>query len=447
MSLFNKYTEVIYSYIIGAISILLSIIIFLNIPLIHQFNEHKKPAINIDNLWDFIMAFFNEIIRVMSNYIGEIPLVSGIIILLFGIFMIFIGRTLTNTTRFDYDISILFLLIGIIYFVLTLIFMSQVYGFAAFVFVIPFLIHIGYIAYKDELNPFNRKKHYLWIIVSYGVCYILGQLALYGRIEERQVAPIDVLSINTFFVILWLLGQMAIWNFLFLRRALPMTEEEITGEENPYSRSKKYSFTGQSQYHFKDFQARTNELTQDFSHRTRRSIDIEKLRHKRETIKEKWFGWAKLEEDDIPSFLHRPKWLKREYVSIACGVILFFFILVEFKNRNSLFMSGDWQLSQTQYVYEWISLFLLLVIVTIFIWTSVTNMLKGRHYYLKLFMISILFFKLMTEYIVILVHGLMLSIFITPILVLMLIPAIVAFVFQLRQPSPEKMEEQGEFRQ
>ncbi|PTF62899.1 hypothetical protein BHQ28_07690, partial [Staphylococcus chromogenes] len=61
--------------------------------------------------------------------------------------------------------------------------------------------------------------------------------------------------------------------------------------------------------------------------------------------------------------------------------------------------------------------------------------------------ISILFFKLMTEYIVILVHGLMLSIFITPILVLMLIPAIVAFVFQLRQPSPEKMEEQGEFRQ
>ncbi|PTG77939.1 hypothetical protein BU657_08225, partial [Staphylococcus chromogenes] len=79
MSLFNKYTEVIYSYIIGAVSILLSIIIFLNIPLIHQFNEHKKPAINIDNLWDFIMAFFNEIIRVMSNYIGEIPLVSGII--------------------------------------------------------------------------------------------------------------------------------------------------------------------------------------------------------------------------------------------------------------------------------------------------------------------------------------------------------------------------------
>ncbi|EIQ4001678.1 hypothetical protein LU474_002595, partial [Staphylococcus pseudintermedius] len=43
-------------------------------------------------------------------------------------------------------------------------------------------------------------------------------------------------------------------------------------------------------------------------------------------------------------------------------------------------------------------------------------------------------FKLLTEYIVILFHGLLLSIFITPILVLMLVPAIVAFVLQLRQP-------------
>ncbi len=61
-------------------------------------------------------------------------------------------------------------------------------------------------------------------------------------------------------------------------------------------------------------------------------------------------------------------------------------------------------------------------------------MLRGKYYYLQLFMISILFFKLLTEYIVILFHGLLLSIFITPILVLMLVPAIVAFVLQLRQP-------------
>ncbi|WP_353476866.1 lipoteichoic acid stability factor AuxA [Staphylococcus coagulans] len=437
MSLFNKYTEVIYSYIIGALSILLSVIIFINIPLIHELKDGKHHISKIDNLWDFIMAFFNEIIRVMSKYIGDIPLASGIIILLFGILMLFIGRTLTNTTRFDYDISILFLLIGIIFFVLTLIFMSQVYGWIAFVFIIPFLIHIGYIAYKDELNPLHRKEHYLWIIFSYGICYIITQLALYTRIESRQIAPIDVLSINTFFVVLWLIGQMAIWNFLFLRRSLPVSQEEMTGEENPYSRSKKYQFTNTSKIHFKDFQDRTVEFTHDISHRTRRSIDIERLRAKRETIVEKWFKWARLEEDDIPTFLKkRPKWLNKGYVTIACGVILLFFILLEFNNRNALFLSGDWELSQTQYVYEWISLFLLLIVAILFILTSVTRMLRGKYYYLQLFMISILFFKLLTEYIVIVVHGLLLSIFITPILILMLVPTIIAFVLQLRQPGP-----------
>ncbi|WP_281198894.1 lipoteichoic acid stability factor AuxA [Staphylococcus schleiferi] len=437
MSLFNKYTEVIYSYIIGALSILLSVIIFINIPLIHELKDGKHHISKIDNLWDFIMAFFNEIIRVMSKYIGDIPLASGIIILLFGILMLFIGRTLTNTTRFDYDISILFLLIGIIFFVLTLIFMSQVYGWIAFVFIIPFLIHIGYIAYKDELNPLHRKEHYLWIIFSYGICYIITQLALYTRIESRQIAPIDVLSINTFFVVLWLIGQMAIWNFLFLRRSLPVSQEEITGEENPYSRSKKYQFTNTSKIHFKDFQDCTVEFTHDISHRTRRSIDIERLRAKREAIVEKWFKWAKLEEDDIPTFLKkRPKWLNKGYVTIACGVILLFFILLEFNNRNALFLSGDWELSQTQYVYEWISLFLLLIVAILFILTSVTRMLRGKYYYLQLFMISILFFKLLTEYIVIVVHGLLLSIFITPILILMLVPTIIAFVLQLRQPGP-----------
>lgn len=436
MSFFNKYTEVIYSYIIGALSILLSIVIFVNIPLIQQLKAGKHHVPRIDNIWDFIMAFFNEIIRVMSKYIGDFPLVSGLIILAFGILLIVIARVLTNTTRFDYDISIFFLLIGIIFFVLTLIFMSQVYGILAFIFVVPFLIHIGYITFKDELNPLHRKQHYLWLIFSYGISYTFTQLALYARLEGREVAPIDVLSINSFFVVLWLIGQMAIWNFLFLRRSLPVFHENLDEETSQYMRSKKYQFDDQSKVHFKDIQSRTTEFTHDITHRTRRSINIEKIRAKRDYIKEHWFGWAKLEEEDIPSFLRRrPKWFKRSYVNIACGVILLFFILLEFNNRNALFASGDWQLSQTQYVYEWISLLLLLFIAIAYIFTSITFMLKGKHYYLQLFMISILFFKLLTEYVVILFHGLLLSIFITPILVLMLIPAIIAFVLQLRQPA------------
>ena len=54
---------------------------------------------------------------------------------------------------------------------------------------------------------------------------------LYGKIDANEIAPIDILSVNTFFLVMWLLAQASIWNFLFLRRALPLTKEEL-GKKN-----------------------------------------------------------------------------------------------------------------------------------------------------------------------------------------------------------------------
>lgn len=426
MSFLKKHAEVIFSYITGALAILFSLIIFVNVPLIHKLKKDQKVEMDIDNLWDFIMAFFSEVIKVLSRFIGGFPIVSGIIILLFGILLVFIARTLSKTTRYDYDISIFYLVLGIIFFLLTIILMTQVYSFFAIIFIIPFVVHIGYIAYKDELNPNHRKEHYLWIIFSYGISYFITQLALYARIDGKEIAPIDVLSINSFFVNLWLLGQMAIWNFLFLRRALPVTESELRGDG--YNRSEKRSFTTQTKAQIKDLQHRTTEFTRN----TRRSIDIEKIRAKRDQFVQKWNDIVQLEEDDIPNWMRKPKWLKAAYVQVFCGLILLFFTLIELNNRNGLFMSGEWKLSQTQYVYEWVSLFILLIIIVIYIITTFTNYLKDKYTTIQLFMISVLFFKLVTEFFVILFHGLLLSIFITPILVLMLIPVIIAFIIQLK---------------
>lgn len=56
----------------------------------------------------FYKCIFSEIIRVMSNYIGNFPIISAIIIALFGIGVIMIGFTLYRTTRYDYDISVFF---------------------------------------------------------------------------------------------------------------------------------------------------------------------------------------------------------------------------------------------------------------------------------------------------------------------------------------------------
>lgn len=431
MSFLKKHAEILYSYIIGIVSLFTGLIILINLPLIDKLNNKGKIDLHIHNVWDFINAFFGEIIRVISNYIGNFPVISAIIIILFGIGVILLGFTLFRTTRYDYDISIFFLVVGILFFIITLILMTQVYSFFAIIFVIPFVIHIGYIVYKDELNTDHRKYHYLWIIFSYGISYLLTQIVLYGRIDSDEIIPIDILSVNTFFIIMWLLGQMSIWNFLFLRRSLPLTKQELGEEEPELSRTSKGTVTNQTKETWKNLQDKTTEFTR----KTRRSVDIQKARDKKDKFITKWKEKIDIQEDDIPNWMKIPKWVKLAYVELFCGAVLLFFTLIEFNNRNSLFVSGNWEISQTQYVIEWITLLLLMFIIIIYILTTLTNFLKDRFYYLQLFMVSLLFFKLLTEFVNIMVHGLLLSIFITPILLIMLIAIVVAFVMKLREPS------------
>lgn len=429
MSFLKKHAEILYSYVIGIVSLFTGLIILINLPLINKLNGKGKIDLHIHNVWDFINAFFSEIIRVMSNYIGNFPIISAIIIALFGIGVIMIGFTLYRTTRYDYDISVFFLVIGILFFIITLILMTQVYSFFAIIFVIPFAIHIGYIVYKDELNTEHRKYHYLWIIFSYGISYLITQIVLYGRIESDEIIPIDILSVNTFFIIMWLLGQMSIWNFLFLRRSLPLTKQELGEEEPELSRTNKGSVTNQTKETWKTLQDKTTEFTR----KTRRSVDIQKARDKKDKFIAKWKEIIDIQEDDIPNWMKKPKWVKPMYVQLFCGVVILFFAFLEFNNRNALFLTGEWELSQTQYVVEWVTLLLLLFIIIIYIATTLTYYLRDKYYYLQLFMGSILFFKFLTEFINIMVHGLLLSIFITPILLLMLIAMIVAYSLQLRE--------------
>ncbi|PTI82217.1 hypothetical protein BU098_07310 [Staphylococcus xylosus] len=431
MSFLKKHAEILYSYIIGIVSLFTGLIILINLPLIDKLNNKGKIDLHIHNVWDFINAFFGEIIRVISNYIGNFPVFSAIIIILFGIGVVLLGFTLFRTTKYDYDISIFFLVVGILFFIITLILMTQVYSFFAIIFVIPFAIHIGYIAYKDELNTDHRKYHYLWIIFSYGFSYLITQIVLYGRIDSDEIIPIDILSVNTFFIIMWLLGQMSIWNFLFLRRSLPLTKQELGEEEPELSRTSKGTVTNQTKETWKNLQDKTTEFTR----KTRRSVDIQKVRDKKDKFITKWKDKIDIQEDDIPNWMKIPKWVKSAYVELFCGAVLLFFTLIEFNNRNSLFVSGNWEISQTQYVIEWITLLILMFIIIIYILTTLTNFLKDRFYYLQLFMVSLLFFKLLTEFMNIMVHGLLLSIFITPILLIMLIAIVVAFVMKLREPS------------
>ena len=433
MSFLKKHAEILYSYIIGIVSLFVGLIILVNLSLINKLNGKDKIDLHIHNVWDFINAFFREIIRVMSNYIGSFPIISAILIILFGIALIYIGVTLFRTTSYDYDISIFFLVIGVLFFIITIALMTQVYSFFAIIFIIPFAIHIGYIIYKDELNPNHRKTHFLWIIFSYGITYLLTQIVLYGRIDDKQIVPVDILSVNTFFLIMWLLGQMAIWNFLFLRRSLPLTKQELGEEEPELSRTKKESMSNQTKEHFKSIQDKTTEFTR----KTRRSVDLQKVRDKKDKFITKWKEKIDIQEDDIPNWMKKPKWLKTFYVELFCGAVLLFFTLFEFSNRSEIFTSDSWDLSQTQVVIEWVTLLILMLIMIAYILTTLTNYLRGKFYFLHLFLVSILFFKLLTEFANIMVHGSLFSTFITPTLLLMLITITVAFVIKLREPSKD----------
>ena len=208
-------------------------------------------------------------------------------------------------------------------------------------------------------------------------------------------------------------------------------KQELGKEEPELSRTSKGAVTTQTKEYWKDLQDKTTEFTR----KTRRSVDIQKARDKKDKFIKKWKDIIDIQEDDVPNWMKKPKWLKSAYVELFCGAILLFFTLIEFNNRNSLFVSGDWEISQTQYVIEWITLFLLMIIIIIYILTTLTNYLKGRFYYLQLFMVSFLFFKLVTEFVNIMVHGLLLSTFITPILFMMLIAIIVGFIIKLREPA------------
>ena len=71
------------------------------------------------------------------------------------------------------------------------------------------------------------------------------------------------------------------WNFLFLRRALPLTKEELGEEEPELSRTSKGNVSNQSKVHFKQLQDKTSE----YARKTRRSVDLEKIRSKRDKFK------------------------------------------------------------------------------------------------------------------------------------------------------------------
>ena len=157
--------------------------------------------------------------------------------------------------------------------------------------------------------------------------------------------------------------------FLILTPCVTFNKRRIRGRRARIIKNSKGNVSTQSKVHFKQLQDKTSE----YARKTRRSVDLDKIRSKRDKFKSKFKNIVDIEEDDIPKWMRPPKWIKPAYVEIFCGFILFLFTFIEFNNRNALFVSGEWELSQTQYVIEWITLLILLFIIIIYIATTFTH--------------------------------------------------------------------------
>ncbi|MEB6202071.1 hypothetical protein MXL97_09585 [Mammaliicoccus fleurettii] len=430
MSIKKKSWEVHFSRIIGIFILITGLLILFNAPRIKDYNIKESNDIHIRNIWDFFVAFFDELVRILHHYIGGFPVIAAIIILLFGIFILLIGRTLRRTTNYDYDISIFYIGLTIILMIVMMMTMFQVYSFASFLFIIPFSIHIGYVVYKNELNPMKRKQHYLWIIISYGICYFISQFAMNHNIDAENVKPIDVMSVNLFFVLLWCFSQMSVWISLYLRRSLPVSDKDIEMvNDEKHSRANNNLLTSKIFSISESFYEKSQSLKQT----TLEKFNSEEAIAKRKKRSEKWKEIIKIEDDDIPKWMRRPKWLKKSYIEWICTAILFLFTFIEFNNRNGLFLSGEWKLSQTQYVFEWLTLFIMLLLIILYAYFNYTTNYKNINNFGKLFVISALFFEIATTFFVSAIQTSQFSVFITPISFLLLLFVTPAFIIHLKK--------------
>src|SRR5699024_11350162 len=93
-------SEVIISYILGIFFIILGLFILFNTGQIRN-EEVSVQEDKIETIFDLISAFFLEVSNMLSAMIGGFPIIAGILIILFGLFMFKVGSWIKTTTKYD----------------------------------------------------------------------------------------------------------------------------------------------------------------------------------------------------------------------------------------------------------------------------------------------------------------------------------------------------------
>ncbi|MFC4984044.1 lipoteichoic acid stability factor AuxA [Salinicoccus siamensis] len=390
--------EVIISILLGTFFVITGLFILFNVGRIRGEGDAETPQ--IDTIFDLMNAFFVEVVNVLAMVIGDFPIIAGILIILFGGVMFLVAKLIRRTTEFDTELSFFFLALAFVLFLMTTLLMFQVYGWLSLLFMLAFTVHMLYSIFNEHLDPEHRKEHYMVILFFYGLAYFFTQNAVYSDIE-RTKAPEDVLSINMFFAIIWVLSLMALWVGVFLSKSKNLLKKPKKGDAATLSRS-----TG------------------------RRLNPNDYLR-----FSQKLYNLRNGMLNRVKNFMEFdfPKWLRPNYIELLLGALVLIFVLIEFNNRNGVFTEGHFRVSDMQYIYEWVNLFLALSLVVIYLFTTFFNMTQNKYYHTQMIVIIALWLKVTVSLYITVFRDVELSLFILPfnvLLVLLTTPLALISIFK-----------------
>src|SRR5699024_4215877 len=120
-------SEVYISILLGIFFAVLGIFIFFNTGNIRGEASGMDES-SIDTVFDLINAFFLEVTNVLGMMIGPFPIIAGILLILAGFGMFKVAATVKRTTKYDTELSFLFIGLSFFLFIITTVLMHQVYG-------------------------------------------------------------------------------------------------------------------------------------------------------------------------------------------------------------------------------------------------------------------------------------------------------------------------------
>lgn len=422
MNWLKKHFEILNGYILAAVSIFLGIFIIYHGNQLAHFKDIAINKMHMYNFFDFINIYVFELIKLLSHYINSFPYLYGVLLIIIGLSFIYISRKLKETTMFDKVIAYYYLLSASLIMLVISVFLYEVYGFFALLYLLFFAALIYFTINRKNLNPKFRKFHFIVLIAIYAIAYFMTQLAVYDNLNKNKVSALDVMSINFFFIVLLMLATLCLINYVFLKRTLNVPHEERLSRRNKKKHDLQFN---------RKLQNGTNATIEKLSSTSLKLDEKIILGYKKITtsIKEK----IDLQEDDIPGWFRRPKWLKVMHIELLLSGLMFIITMIELNNRNILFDASKFNVVKMQYFYEWINLVGLLLVIIAYIYFTISIYLKRRGYFGQLFTISFLTIKIVTCIYLMIFKGINLALFIPPILVLMFIFVLPLYIIHIRK--------------